>query len=53
MPPALSSQETVVRVDGAVLAGQIADVAETGQNLIIGAEVFVDGFGFGRGLNDN
>jgi len=37
--------ETVVRVDGAVLAGQIADVAETGQNLIIGAEVFVDGFG--------
>ena len=45
--------ETVVRVDGAVLAGQIADVAETGQNLIIGAEVFVDGFGFGRGLNDN
>ena len=36
-----------VRIDRAVFAGQVADVAEAGKNFVIAAEGFVNGFGFG------
>ena len=45
--------EIFVWIDRAILGGQIADVSETRKNLEIRAEIFVDGFGLGRGLNDD
>ncbi len=45
--------EIVFRVDRAVLGGQVADVAIGGQHLIAGAQVLIDGFGLGGGLDDN
>ena len=45
--------EIFVWIDRAILGGQIADVSETRKNLEIRTEILVDGFGLGRGLNDD
>jgi hypothetical protein len=37
----------------AVLGRQIAHMSKAGQDRVIGAEIFVDGFGFGRGFDDD
>jgi hypothetical protein len=44
--------EVVIRVDRAVLGGQIADMPEGGQDLVILAEIFVDRLGLRRRLDD-
>ena len=44
--------EVVVRLDRTVLGGEVADMAETGENFVAGAKIFVDGLGFGRGFNN-
>ena len=40
--------EVLVRAHGAVLGGQVADMAEGGQHLVAGAEILVDRLGLGR-----
>ena len=45
--------EIVLRIDRSILRGQVADMAEGGQNLIRGAQIFVDRLGFRRRLHDN
>ena len=45
--------EIGLRVDRAVLGGQIADMPEGGQDLVILAEIFVDRLGLGRRLDDD
>ena len=42
--------EILVGPHRSVLGGQIADMAERGQNLVVLAEIFVDGLGLGRRL---
>ena len=44
--------EIVVRLDRAVLGGQVADMAEAGQHLIVAAQILIDGFGLGGGFDD-
>ena len=44
--------EIVVRLHRAVLGGQVADMAEARQHLVAGAQIFVDGLGLGRGLDN-
>ena len=39
--------EILIRADAAILGRQIAHMAETGQHRVIGAQIFVDGLGFG------
>ena len=46
-------REILVRADGAVLGGQIADVAVGGQDLVVRAEIFVDGLRFGGRFDDD
>src|SRR5579884_891091 len=43
--------EVVVGVDGTVLRRQIAYMAETGEDLVPGAEIFVDRLRLGRGFD--
>ncbi|MFK4666672.1 hypothetical protein ABIF76_007526 [Bradyrhizobium ottawaense] len=45
--------EIGVGIDGAVLRGQVADMAERGQNLIGRAQIFVDRLGFRRRLHND
>ena len=45
--------ETVVRIDGALLLGQVADMAVAGEDLPVRTQVFVDGFRLGRGFDDD
>src|SRR6185312_3216600 len=45
--------EIVVRVDRAVLGRQVANMAERGQNLVAGAQIFVDRLGLGRRFNND
>jgi hypothetical protein len=45
--------EVFLRPHRPVLRGQVADMAEGGQHLIIGAKILVDGLGFGRGFDDD
>ena len=45
--------EIMVGVDAAVLGRQVADMAEAGQNPIVGTQVFLDGLGLGRGFDDD
>ena len=45
--------EVLVRTNAAVLRGEIANMAETGQNGVPAAQVSVDGFRLGGGFNDN
>ena len=45
--------EIVLRIDRAVLGRQVADMAERSQNLVAGAEVFVDRLGLGRRFNND
>ena len=45
--------EVGVRVDRAILRRQVADMAERGQNLVAGPEVFVDRFRLGRRLDNH
>ena len=45
--------EIVVRIYRPVLRRQVANVAERSQNLVARAEIFIDGFGLGRRLDDN
>ncbi len=40
--------EIFIRQDRAILFRQIADMTIAGEHLIISAQIFVDGFGFGR-----
>ena len=44
--------EIVVRLHRAVLGGQVADMAEAGQDFVAGAQILIDGLGFGGGLDD-
>ncbi len=44
--------EIGIRVDRAVLGGQVADMPEGGQDLVILAEIFVDRLGLRRRLDD-
>ena len=43
----------VIRIDGAVLGGQVSDVSETGKDLEVLAQILVDGLSLGGRLNDN
>ncbi len=43
--------EIVVRIDRAILWGEVADMAKRGQNLVAGAEVFIDRLRLGRQLD--
>ena len=45
--------EIVRGIDGAVLGGQIANVAIGGKHLVIRAQVLVDGLGLGRRFDDD
>ncbi len=45
--------EIVVRIDRAVLGRQIPHMAERGVDLIVLAQIFVDGLGLGRRLDDH
>jgi hypothetical protein len=45
--------EIGLRVHGAVLGGQVADVPEGGQDLVVPAEILVDRLGLGRRLDDD
>ena len=45
--------ESVLRIDRAVLGGQVADMAVGGQNRVAGPQITVDGLGFCRGLDDD
>ena len=45
--------EIIVRIDRAVLGRQVADMAKRGQNLVAGAQVFVDRLRLGRRLNND
>ena len=42
-----------VRIDGTILGGEVADMAERGQNLVGGAQILVDSLGFRRRLHDD
>ena len=44
--------EVFVRLDRAVLGGQVADMAEAGQHFIVAAQILIDGFGLGGGFDD-
>ena len=46
-------REVLLRANAAVLGGEIADMAEAGEDGVAATEVFIDGLGFGRGLDDN
>ena len=45
-------REIIIRFDRAILGRQVADMAETGQHLIVAAQILIDGFGFGGGFDD-
>ena len=45
--------EIVVRIDRAVLGRQVADMAERGQHLVAGPEIFVDRLGLGGRLDND
>jgi hypothetical protein len=45
--------EIVVGIDRAVLARQVADMAEGGQNLVALAQIFVDRLGLGGRFDDD
>ena len=45
--------EIVVWLDRAVFGWQIADMADRGDHLIVGAEILIDGFRLGGGFDDN
>jgi hypothetical protein len=45
--------EVVVGLHRAVLGRQVTDVTVRGENLVVGPEVFVDGLGLGRALDDD
>ncbi len=45
--------EIVIGIDRAVLGRKVADMAERSQNLVAGAQVFVDRLGFGWRLNND
>ena len=45
--------EIVIGIDRAILGRQVADMAERSQNLVAGAQIFVDRLGFGRRFNDD
>ncbi len=45
--------EIGVRIDRSVLGGKVADMAERGQNLVGGAQIFVDRLGFRRRLHND
>ena len=45
--------EIGVRIDRSVLGREVADMAERGQNLVGGAQIFVDRLGFRRRLHDD
>jgi hypothetical protein len=49
----MSFSEIGIRVDRTVLGGQIADMPEGGQDLIILAEIFIDRLGLRRRLDDD
>ena len=40
--------EALVGAHRAVLRGQVPDMAEAGQDVIVAAQILVDGLGFGR-----
>ena len=40
-------------IDGTILGGEVADMAERGQNLVGGAQILVDRLGFRRRLHDD
>src|SRR6185295_13260811 len=42
-----------VRVDGTIFGGEVADMAERGQNLVGGAQILVDSLGFRRRLHND
>ena len=44
--------EVFVRLHRAVLGGQVADMAEAGQHLIVAAQILIDGFGLAGGFDD-
>jgi hypothetical protein len=45
--------EVGIRINRAVLGGQIADMAEGGQDLVALSQIFVDGLRFRRRFDDN
>ena len=45
--------EVIIRLDRAILRGQVAHMAVAGQDDIVRAEILVDGFGLGRTLDDD
>jgi hypothetical protein len=45
--------EALVGADRAVLGRQIADVTIAGQNLVVLAQILLDGLGLGRGSDDD
>ena len=45
--------EVLVRLHRAVLGRQVADMAEGGQNLVVPAQILVDGLGLGGRFDDD
>ena len=49
----VAHREVAIRVDRALLGHQVADMAVRGQDLVVLAQVLLDGLGLGRRLDDD